>query len=119
MIIIDDHLDDVTADEFAVATGWDPKPAGPVPGRGLRAGAGCPPRRRHGRRRWPRPNGSACRSCATTSTRVTALGPGTTTGRTLSTAAAPDPELIDRDGDPFRLSSLHGRKVLLVAWASY
>ena len=40
-------------------------------------------------------------------------------GRTLSTATAADPELIDRDGNPFRLSSLHGRKVLLVAWASY
>ena len=50
---------------------------------------------------------------------ITAIGPGSTTGRTLSTAAAPDPELIDRDGAPFRLSSLHGRKVLLVAWASY
>jgi cytochrome oxidase Cu insertion factor (SCO1/SenC/PrrC family) len=32
---------------------------------------------------------------------------------------AADPELIDRDGNPFRLSSLHGRKVLLVAWSSY
>ena len=51
--------------------------------------------------------------------RLTAIGPGSTTGRTLSTAAAPDPELIDRDGNPFHLSSLHGRKVLLVAWASY
>ena len=26
---------------------------------------------------------------------------------------------IDRHGAPFRLSSLHGRKLLLVAWASY
>jgi hypothetical protein len=50
---------------------------------------------------------------------VVAVGPGTSTGHTLSTAAAPDPELIDRAGNPFRLSSLHGRKVLLVAWASY
>ena len=50
---------------------------------------------------------------------LTAIGPGSTTGHTLSTAAAPDPELIDRNGDPFRLSSLRGRKVLLVAWASY
>jgi cytochrome oxidase Cu insertion factor (SCO1/SenC/PrrC family) len=32
---------------------------------------------------------------------------------------AADPELIDRDGNPFRLSSLRGRKVLLVAWSSY
>jgi hypothetical protein len=26
---------------------------------------------------------------------------------------------MDRDGKPFRLSSMHGRKVLLVAWASW
>ena len=50
---------------------------------------------------------------------VWALGPGTTSGRVLSTAVAADPELIDSRGEPFRLSSLHGRKVLLVAWASY
>jgi cytochrome oxidase Cu insertion factor (SCO1/SenC/PrrC family) len=49
---------------------------------------------------------------------LVAIGPGTATGHTLSTAVAPDPELIDRDGNPFRLSSLHGRKALLVAWAS-
>jgi hypothetical protein len=51
--------------------------------------------------------------------RLAALGPGTSTGHTLSSAVAPDPELIDRHGAPFRLSSLRGRKVLLVAWASY
>ena len=50
---------------------------------------------------------------------VWALGPATATGRALSTAVAADPELIDRGGNPFRLSSLHGRKVLLVAWSSY
>jgi hypothetical protein len=50
---------------------------------------------------------------------VYALGPATTNGRALSTAVAADPELIARDGSPFRLSSLHGRKVLLVAWSSY
>ena len=50
---------------------------------------------------------------------VWALGPATATGRALSTAAAADPELIDRNGHPFRLSSLRGRKVLLVAWSSY
>jgi len=50
---------------------------------------------------------------------VWALGPATATGRALSTAVAPDPVLIDRNGQDFRLSALHGRKVLLVAWASY
>ena len=48
-----------------------------------------------------------------------ALGPATATGTALATAVAADPTLVDRDGIDFRLSSLHGRKVLLVAWASY
>ncbi len=50
---------------------------------------------------------------------VWSVGPATATGRALSTAVAADPQLIARDGSPFRLSSLHGRKVLLVAWSSY
>lgn len=49
-----------------------------------------------------------------------ALGPATVTGTALETATVPpDFELPDLDGNPFRLSSLHGRKVLLVAWASW
>jgi hypothetical protein len=50
---------------------------------------------------------------------VWALGPATVTGRALDTAEAPEPGLPDFQGNPFRLSSLHGRKVLLVAWASW
>jgi hypothetical protein len=50
---------------------------------------------------------------------VWALGPATVSGRALATAKAPDLELPDLDGNPFRLSSLRGRKVLLVAWASW
>jgi hypothetical protein len=49
-----------------------------------------------------------------------ALGPETAvTGRALTTAIAPDLELTDVDGNPFRLGSLRGQKVLLVAWASW
>jgi hypothetical protein len=118
MIITDDRLDTVTAADFAAGTGWDPKP------QGLCRGEVCVPA--------PgslRDDGTV--NVAAAAERlgmpvvhddehgVTAVGPGSTTGRTLSTAAAPDPELVDRDGNPFRLSSLHGRKVLLVAWASY
>ena len=40
-------------------------------------------------------------------------------GHALTTATAPDFELPDVDGRPFRLSSLRGKKVLLVAWASW
>jgi hypothetical protein len=116
MIITDPQQ--VTVEEFAAATGWDPKPEGlcrgevcvPAPGArrddgtidvelaAARLGMPIVRDEEHG---------------------VLAIGPGTTTGRVLSTAAAADPELIDRGGNPFRLSSLHGRKVLLVAWSSY
>ena len=51
-------------------------------------------------------------------TGIMALGPESA-GRALTTADVPDIELPDRDGNPFKLSSLHGRKVLLVAWASW
>ena len=51
---------------------------------------------------------------------VWALGPETAmTGRALTTARAPELELPDFDGNSFRLSSLLGQKVLLVAWASW
>jgi len=49
-----------------------------------------------------------------------ALGPETAVpGRALPTAVAPELTLPDLDGAPFRLSSLRGQKVLLVAWASW
>ena len=48
-----------------------------------------------------------------------AIGPSTVSGRALATAEAPELELPDLDGNVFRLSSLHGQKVLLVAWASW
>ncbi len=52
--------------------------------------------------------------------RVWALGPETAvTGRSLTTAVAPELVLPDAEGNPFRLSSLRGQKVLLVAWASW
>ena len=51
---------------------------------------------------------------------IWALGPETAiTGKALTPAVAPDLVLPDADGNPFKLSSLHGKKVLLVAWASW
>ena len=49
---------------------------------------------------------------------VWALGPESG-GRALTTAVVPDIELPDVDGNPFNLAAMHGRKVLLVAWASW
>jgi hypothetical protein len=47
-----------------------------------------------------------------------ALGPESG-GKALATAMLPEIELPDVRGRPFRISSLRGTKVLLVAWASW
>ena len=48
-----------------------------------------------------------------------ALGPDAVAGRALASAEAPELVLPDRNGKAFRLSSLRGLKVLLLAWASW
>jgi hypothetical protein len=116
MIITD--IDRVTAQEFATGTGWAPKPEGlcrgeicvPAPG-ALRADGTIDISAAAERLGMP--------IVHDTTHRLWALGPGSSTGHQLSTAVAADPELMDKDGNPFTLSSLHGRKVLLVAWSSY
>jgi hypothetical protein len=50
---------------------------------------------------------------------LAALGPASLSGRALVTAQAPELTLDGFDGKPFSLSSLHGQKVVLVAWAPY
>jgi len=49
---------------------------------------------------------------------IWALGPRSG-GRVLESAELPDVVLSDFDGNSFDLASLRGRKVLLLAWASY
>lgn len=51
-------------------------------------------------------------------TQTWALGPEAV-GRALMSARAPELTLQDWRGQDFALSSLHGLKVLLVAWASW
>jgi hypothetical protein len=107
-----------TADAFHSSTGWEPKPEGlcrgeicvPAPGALATDGSldvtvvaerlGMPIVHdiEHG---------------------VWALGSATLGGRALSTAVAADPELKTFDNEPFRLSSLRGKKVILLAWSSY
>lgn len=50
---------------------------------------------------------------------IWALGPDTVGGRALASAEAPDLTLPDRNGNEFRLASLRGLKVFLLAWASW
>ena len=111
-----DNLD-VTAADFEAATGWATKPEG------MCKGDAC----------VPVPGTSAADGTldvtavadrlgmalvADDAAGVWALGPESG-GRALTTAIVPDIELPDVDGNPFNLSAMHGRKVLLVAWASW
>jgi hypothetical protein len=47
-----------------------------------------------------------------------ALGPESE-GHALTSAELPEITLPDRHGEPFSFESLHGTKILLVAWASW
>lgn len=108
---------ELTADDFEQATGWAAKPEGmckgdacvPVPGAVADDGM------------LQLPNvadrlGMAL--VADDAAGVWALGPESG-GQALTTAVAPDLQLPDVDGNPFDLAAMHGRKVLLVAWASW
>ena len=50
---------------------------------------------------------------------LVAFGPESLNGRALVTAQAPEVVLPDLEGNEFRLSSLRGKKVVVVAWAPY
>lgn len=108
---------DLTADAFADATGWVAKPEGmckgdscvPVPGAigdDGRLDVAAVAERLGMALVEDEPTG------------VWALGPESG-GRALTTATAPEIVLPDIDGNPFDLAAMHGRKVLLVAWASW
>ncbi len=107
----------VSAADFAARTGWESKPQGlckgdicvPAPGADLGDGQLSVPVLSE-RLQMP--------LVSDDSRGLHALGPESG-GRALSTATMPDLELPDADGNPFKLSALHGRKVLLVAWASW
>lgn len=108
---------DMSTDDFEAMTGWAAKPEG------MCKGDACVPA--------PGAIGADGRlDIAAVSARlgmalehdsehgVWALGPESG-GKALTTAVAPELELPDLDGNPFKLSAMHGRKVLLVAWASW
>lgn len=48
-----------------------------------------------------------------------ALGPESIGGRALLSAAAAELTLPDLEGNPFKLSSLKGQKIIVYAWAPY
>jgi hypothetical protein len=103
---------DVDPDRFEVETGWAIKPEGAC------KGDTCVPlpdrddvndiARRLGMA-WVHDD----------ETGLNALGPESLSGHALLSAEAPELALADIEGNEFRLSSLRGQKVLLVAWAPY
>lgn len=108
---------DMTAESFETATGWAAKPEGMCKGDVCVPAPGAigP----DGRLDVTDVAGRLGMALVADETAgVWALGPESG-GRALTTATAPDIELPDIDGNPFRLSAMHGRKVLLVAWASW
>lgn len=103
---------DIDAEAFHAATGWEIKPEGAC------KGDVC----------VPLPDGFSLRHAADRlgmaivhddDHGLWAVGPESLGGRALVTADAPELVLDDLDGSEFRLSSLRGQKVVLVAWAPY
>lgn len=104
----------VDAQEFAAATGWEIKPEGAC------KAEVCVPL-----------GGTGGFDLAATAQRLGmavvhdsdaglwSIGPESLGGRALVSAEAPELVLDDLVGREFRLSSLRGQKVLLVAWAPY
>jgi hypothetical protein len=111
VIVILERLQ-VTSEELRARTGWDLKPEGlckadrcvPVDGDALDA------------RVLSERLGMALEHDQAHD--VWALGPESG-GHALLSAELPEITLPDRHGNPFNLASLHGKQVLLVAWASW
>jgi hypothetical protein len=105
---------DVTASQFEAGTGWEIKPEGAckseicVP---LGGAAGFDVQSTAARLRMAVVHDQEAG--------LWAIGPESLGDRALVTAEAPELILDDLEGREFRLSSLRGQKVLLVAWAPY
>lgn len=105
---------DISPEQFAAGTGWAIKPKGAC------KAEVCVPL-----------EASATFDVQATATRLGmavvhddkaglwAIGPESFNQRALVTAEAPELVLNDINGHEFRLSSLRGRKVVLVAWSPY
>ena len=113
-MLLDDRT--ITADDFAAGTGWVLTPEGAC------RGEVCIPLRE--------PAGDTIDAVDVAGQMglpvvhddqhgVWAIGPWPGTGRALVSAEAPELVLPDLDGHEFRLSSLRGQKVVIVAWAPY
>jgi hypothetical protein len=105
---------DIDAEQFGAGTGWAIKPEGAC------KGDVCVP--------LDQSNGFSLSSTAERLRMATvhdekaglwALGPESLGDRALVSAVAPELILNDLNGREFRLSSLRGKKVVIVSWAPY
>ena len=111
--MIIDHLD-VSAAEFQAGTGWEIKPEG-----ACKAEVCVPLDGAGGFDLVATADRLGMAVVADHEAGLWAIGPESLGGRALVSAAAPELTLDDLDGQQFRLSSLRGQKVVLVAWAPY
>jgi len=105
---------DLTAEQFEAGTGWEIKPEGAC------KGEVCVPLDR-GETFRVEPTAERLRMALVhdADEGLWSIGPESLGDRALVTAEAPELVLPDLDGNEFRLSSLRGQKVVLVAWAPY
>jgi hypothetical protein len=111
--VILDSLD-LTPDTFAAATGWAIKPEG-----ACKADVCVPLDRSRGFDLAGAAERLGMALVRDDEAGLWALGPESVGDRALVSAEAPDLVLDDVDGNAFRLASLRGQKVVLVAWAPY
>src|SRR4051812_29093865 len=108
------HSLDLTPEQFAAGTGWVIKPEG-----ACKAEVCVPLDRSRGFDVTAAAGRLGMAVVRDDEAGLWALGPESLGDRALVSAEAPDLVLDDIDGNEFRLSSLRGQKVVLVAWAPY
>jgi hypothetical protein len=111
--VIVDRLD-LSAEQFALATGWEIKPEG-----ACKAEVCVPLGRSEGFDAIAAADRLGMAVVEDQAAGLWAFGPESLGNRALVSAEAPDLVLPDLDGNEFRLSTLRGQKVVLVAWAPY
>ena len=111
--VIVDHLD-LGPDEFAAGTGWEIKPEG-----ACKADVCVPLAPEEGFDPLATAERLGMAVVADETAGLWAFGPESLGSRALVSAEALELVLPDLEGNEFRLSSLRGQKVLLVAWAPY
>jgi hypothetical protein len=105
---------DLTPEQFAAGTGWVIKPEG-----ACKAEICVPLDRSRGFDLTATAERLGMALVRDDEAGLWSLGPESLGDRALVSAEAPDLVLGDIDGNEFRLASLRGQKVVLVAWAPY